>query len=74
MTSINNNNTVDEVFPLALHKAINHYHRLPNEMDRLRWLGESLVNFFVTEWFSETKAEYLSSIFFLKINFVNKNF
>jgi len=61
VTSINQG--VTEVFPMEISEGINHYHRFPNEMDRLRWLGQHLVRFFMAEWLYETQANTLTGRF-----------
>lgn len=51
--------TLDMIFPSFVKEAINHYHRKPNDMDRLRWLGQTLTEFFVLEWLYENFSEQI---------------
>jgi len=52
--SISSSEEPDGLFSDDLISAINFYHDRPNQMDTLRWLGQALVQFIVTEWVYET--------------------
>ena len=51
--------SIEEIFPSHVPEAINYFHSNVNEMDRLRWLGEGLIQYYITEWVYESDAESL---------------
>jgi len=47
----------EKLFSSELVHWINSLHRNPNEMDRLRFLGQALVQFIIAEWIYETQEK-----------------